>query len=905
MYIDNTITTEFTGYYDSEDEVYVYPSARQNAIIAFDGFYLSAADGDFTTDGLTISTNTGDSTDISIGKATSAVLSAAILNPDDKMASLSWGEGMVRIGFVSNVSSAMVYADSQAVIFKTIYYGFNAAGRAFAASTVGGPLDPDVKPLAAVAYNDNTARYYYSDGSVYYYNGDTIALDTANAFMTAKFANREDAPIALLLDADGFPKSVNDITNDTFTVYKYVPMGVYDFSTVDAYNITFSAEAYDHMIAFDADATDWVQSLDFTNPKTVSGLVGELMTEMGFAYTIPATAVNTALTISKNPVTDYSVSYRQILAWLAETMGCNVRMSRTGSVEFYTYSASPVMTITPDVIASQTREVSRYTIPQITRVVCYNTLGAAYTSGTVGQDYTILGNPFLDPSASTACIDNLLTLLSAIPAFNTTSFTDACADPRIDAGDFLTIERTDGTSYVSPVMHQTLTWRGMCAADYESTGNQTREVPSSEAMSAFEGTVNSNPSAVIAKIEAEGISADWITSGKLTVLDNNDNVLFEADKEQNAVQISGFTVEDDRLTASTEPDATHTLIVNVATEEIGVQTEASGVLESEISLKYPSYLYATNYLNGAIASQVVLCEHFINLTDRTTGADLDITAGAIHYRGMNTGADVELNKDFLRFMTSAGTTQVTPALVQTSGTVKAGESVEVGNGSSNGAVTIQQVQASSADPYNLKFNSTSSRYMAQHGMQYSRMYDSGISGTAPATSGSVNNTTRNPSGFWASDNTSFSAATKGSAMTREDGFVAKDGSEVVTHDSNGLSWEHGTGATSSMRMFTLTHTSTVTAETTYTIDLPYGTYLFLHSRYTTPVAAAQGAQLVTIGSTSGTTALITLLAGGADLTATSGTRSQVSISKTIDGTATVTWTIQGRSYRRLVMVRLM
>lgn len=737
MYSDSTITTEFTGYYDSTDEVYVYPSARQNAIIAFDGFYLSAADGDFTTDGLTISTNTGDSTDISIGKATSAVLSAAILNPDDKMASLSWGEGMVRIGFVSNVSSAMVYADSQAVIFKAIYYGFNAAGRAFAASTVGGPLDPDVKPLAAVAYNDNTARYYYSDGSVYYYNGNTIATDTANAFMTAKFANREDAPIAMLLDADGFPKSVNDITNDTFTAYKYVPMGVYDFSTVDAYNITFSAEAYDRMIAFDADATDWVQNLDFTNPKTVSGLVGELMTETGFAYTIPATAVNTALTISKNPVTDYSVSYRQILAWLAETMGCNVRMSRTGSVEFYTYSASPVMTITPDVIASQTREVSRYTIPQITRVVCYNTLGAAYTSGTAGQDYTILGNPFIDPSASTACIDNLLTLLSAIPAFNTTSFTDACADPRIDAGDFLTIERTDGTSYVSPVMHQTLTWRGMCAADYESTGNQTREVPSSEAMSAFEGTVNSNPSAVIAKIEAEGISADWITSGKLTVLDSNDNVIFDADKDTRSVSIAGFDVSFDSLRYQSPGQ-----LVDISTDGVG------------------SYN----------------------------------TAGA---------------------------------------------------------------------------------------------------GAASLTDGQLL--------LW--DESDFDHEVRGDYL----GLKATDGTNTATLNANGLAWDHGTGDTSSIRMYTLVHGSAVTAETTYTIDIPYGTYLFLHSRYTTPVAAAQGAQLVVIGQTAGSSPIITLLAGGSDLTATSGTRSQVSIGTTqgLRGDATVTWTVQGRSYRRLVMVRVM
>lgn len=240
--------------------------------------------------------------------------------------------------------------------------------------------------------------------------------------------------------------------------------------------------------------------------------------------------------------------------------------------------------------------------------------------------------------------------------------------------------------------------------------------------------------------------------------------------------------------------------------------------------------------------------------------------------------------------------------------------VHVGNASSNGEVEIHQASASSDDPYNLRFKSVSSRYMAQHGTQYSRMYDSGVSGTAPAESGSVNNTTRSPNGYYASDNTSFSAATKGSAMTRDDGIVAKDGSEVVTHDSNGLSWEHGTDMISSLRMYTLSHRSSSTAETTYTIDLPFGVYLFLHSRYTSPTAASAGMQFVTIGQTVGSSAIIKTSAdSGSQIGATSGTRSQVEISNTRQGAtsdsqdklATVTWTVQGLSYRRLVMVRLM
>lgn len=846
MYIDNTITTEFTGYYDSEDEVYVYPSARQNllllSVIGADATipdppegdeeipeedttppsaYLSAMDGDFSTDGATFTHSAGESEDITIGNAISQVMSGTLLNPDGLLDGLAFSKNVKAfIGVETATEAATIPEGASAYVEfaplgSTAHSHYAIGSVAYADGDVIRDMGEEITSISALPYLaghiyfwtasgaclyfDETEGYVPPAGSTYTYATDPrwhyvadISTTGWGDFMQGKYANTQQS---LLMDgtrkyfvAGSKPTIYTwDVENGTKTTWQYVPMGIFDMSAVSVSGFAYTFEAYDRMIAFGADATDWVQSLDFTNPKTVSGLVGELMTEMGFSYTIPASAVNTALTISKNPITDYSVSYRQILIWLAETMGCNVRMSRTGSVEFYTYSASPVMTITPDVIASQTREVSRYTIPQITRVVCYNTLGAAYTSGTAGQDYTILGNPFLDPSASTACIDNLLTLLSAIPAFNTTSFTDACADPRIDTGDFLKVERTDSTTYLTPVMNQTLTWRGMCVADYASTGNQTREVPSSEAMSAFEGTVNSNPSAVIAKIEAEGISADWITSGKLTVLDNNNNVIFDADKDTRSVSVAGFDVSNTRLHGKkerTSSGVTYTDFVNVDTDDISVGT-----------------------IWNTTSSQVA-----------------DLSKGAL-------------------------------SITYDTGNISNRETARVGNG----AIDLQGT-------------------------------------TSTVSMGSV----------------SLAASGGSDDIPEDEGITFDNPALKLTAGMSGISSElsantlrfEDNGRVSSLQMYTLYHSSSSTAETTYTKDIPYGTYLFLHSRQSTPVTAAQGAQLVVIGTVSGTTALVTLLAGGADLSATSGTRSQVSISNTAGGTATVTWTIQGRSYRRLVMVRL-
>ena len=90
MYNDGGVTDNlFTGYYDSVAQEYVYPDAHQNFVIRFTDFYLSADDGDFTADGITISSEVCQSEDITIGNAPAQVLTATMLNPDGLMGSLT------------------------------------------------------------------------------------------------------------------------------------------------------------------------------------------------------------------------------------------------------------------------------------------------------------------------------------------------------------------------------------------------------------------------------------------------------------------------------------------------------------------------------------------------------------------------------------------------------------------------------------------------------------------------------------------------------------------------------------------------------------------------------------------------------------------------------------------------
>ena len=553
MYNDGGVTDNlWTGQYDAVEGMYEYPSAHQNLIVRFPTWYLSADDGDFTTDSVTIISEVCSTEDITIGNAPAQVFSATMLNPDGLMENCTWGDGAVYLGVVTAEASADTHSGWVACVsFNTHEYGFTANGTAYYDSTsqaIGGD------PKAIVVKQDGTAEYYTSTGA-YKYDGGFTSI-TPDAFVVAKYS-AYDEPLGIILDTNNCPSIINNVSAGTKTTTTYIPMGIFDFSNVDAFGITFNVEAYDGMVKFDADATAWVEALDFTTPLTLSDLITAISTQVGFTPIVSGYAVNTSLSFSENPITNYASTYRQVLKWLAEAIGCNVRVSRTGQLVFWVFGSS-VATITPDTIISNTRTKNRYTIPQMTRVVCYNTVGAGYEDGVSGPPYYIIANPFIDPSAGMTPVTNLLSIVGNIPTYYPTTISVACADPRIDVGEYITVNATDGTSYVMPIMRQTLSWNGMCKATYIATGNQTRDIPAAMTGNDLSSVVNSNPAAVVNKIMAKGI----------TVYDSSNNVLFSAIGDDHRVEIAGFDVTDKAITKTIETAADTSENIYVGTNKI-------------------------------------------------------------------------------------------------------------------------------------------------------------------------------------------------------------------------------------------------------------------------------------------------------------------------------------------------
>lgn len=129
------------------------------------------------------------------------------------------------------------------------------------------------------------------------------------------------------------------------------------------------------------------------------------------------------------------------------------------------------------------------------------------------------------------------------------------------AGDIVAVTDIQNVSFSMPVMSMTVE---QSAATVEATGNRSYDQDyGNDTSKQLQNLSNSIvqidrlkvgyaeiDEAVIGTLEANGINADWINAGKITVTDANDNVIFEADVDEHSVQIAGWTADNIYLTSS-------------------------------------------------------------------------------------------------------------------------------------------------------------------------------------------------------------------------------------------------------------------------------------------------------------------------------------------------------------------
>lgn len=509
----------------------------QNLILKLEDDFFSSNDGDIEQSGVEFDDYFTTATDLHYGETPASSIRFTLINNDQMMRSVRWGECKAYIGYFQVAGDIPFHETTNSEIYSTF------VNRTLSAEEDGFYIE-GVKKYDGEAYSiieTANGTYVFGDGYTVMTNdlGETFTDVDASRFMIAKM--RTPRAIEWKEDTDGFVnvrvcvKEGEDygLENE----WCYVPMGVYYLQKPKGLNdFTVSVtDAIDRMRLFDVDATDFYKYMASTYPSdpTIKQWFDELIAWVG---------VQTGYTASGSTTYNYNPSnvgtLRDLLNYLAEKFRGNFRFDRNGILQLYRYGETVVEEVTTNRIEESSLEVAEYSTRPVNKIVVKNLAGLTYVVGRNGDNiYPIYGNPFIQDSSGLTLTD--YAFFPYVPV----SCVVLEANPCVDVGDKVDVYLSDedyhifidsynraltdengivfaeeNTPLAIPLMHRTMVWNGVCTATYEATGNATREIPSELEQINYNANIANDTDNIINKIVAHGIEVDWIRGR----IDNND-----------------------------------------------------------------------------------------------------------------------------------------------------------------------------------------------------------------------------------------------------------------------------------------------------------------------------------------------------------------------------------------------
>lgn len=335
-----------------------------------------------------------------------------------------------------------------------------------------------------------------------------------------------------------------------------IPMGVYIMNTPVKRRVSpIQATAYDQMVLFDKDASDWWDALDFTNGLTLSGILTSLATYCGVSVKNASSITNGTYSYTEKPFDASEMTCRDVLAWIAGAAAGNARFDRNGYLEIKQFGAvdySIDYTTSPTICLEY--DIAEYSTPVITRLQVAQSdsdIGAI-----VGNDdtttYRMLGNGFMRGESVTSIMERATPIYNALVSIGTFSpiQTRVYADITVESGDIITF----GTERL-PIFQQMFEWHGSrFQSTIMSSGNAVRpEMPYSARMNYKEQkefyislSEKVGDSEIIAKInlspEEAKIIADKISLIGYVTVNNGFAIDTDGKMTANGAEINGTVI---------------------------------------------------------------------------------------------------------------------------------------------------------------------------------------------------------------------------------------------------------------------------------------------------------------------------------------------------------------------------
>ena len=333
-----------------------------------------------------------------------------------------------------------------------------------------------------VYYQDYYGTYYVEtievSGGSYDSSGNFLPPSTASGNYTASYAYC------------GVPYRYSG--NGTVITYELCPLGYFNFDSTEAVEgVTTSFTCQDALNAFDIDAANFISSVSdiATYPRAFGNYLNDICTYLGFTIDgVSQDWMNSIGSVQTKPVFGADITLREIVSDLAFAAGCNIKMTRDGTVGMTRFvlaqkdprnisTTAPTTPTAADVpctrVVAGSSQRNKYTSVAITGLEAHQTDGESQLYGSVGNVFVLNYNPLIEAQAA-SYYNKYLSDLQNLPLYrpHTVSLTEA--DPSVTAGDMLFVEYESGSDLLFPVMSQTLRFEGRATAEYVTTASRDR-----------------------------------------------------------------------------------------------------------------------------------------------------------------------------------------------------------------------------------------------------------------------------------------------------------------------------------------------------------------------------------------------------------------------------------------------
>lgn len=444
---------------------------------------------------------------------------------------------------------------------------------------------------------------------------------------------------------------LHEFTAKFVDTWEYCPLGIFTAGAPKRRVQKVSVTGMDRMDKFDADASNWWNSISWGGGLTLHTLLQRMCAQLDVTLTTSNTYPN-ANVIVKNPLNADGLTYRDILRYIAEA-GCSyARFDRDGALELAWFSTP---TNAPTINANRyfTAETAEYTVPIIDAVqLLADSDDVGVTVGGGSNGYQIVDNPFLAFSNQTqgkTMAQAIYTRLNAFAAYSPVSIKALC-DPSVQAGDIISAT-VEGETRNIPVFTATIT---PTRATYGCTGNVARPVTSKEQRENWRAGRKYHDLTLdvdglrsrIGNAEGDITSLELTAAGLKTRIENaeGDITSLEATADGLDVRITGTEGEITSLKATTNSLGVQISNTNgnVASLELsvsGLQSQVSGKIDantaqSMIDQSIDSISLSVSSRNGSStftlrAGQTELSTDTLNLTVNAVNVSGTLSASQI------------------------------------------------------------------------------------------------------------------------------------------------------------------------------------------------------------------------------------------------------------------------------------